>query len=395
MATRQIRWQLLDAALATGLTAIAVAEVTLSGYGPVTALFAAIVTVAINWRRTYPLTVLVVGASAWTVPVMLGLVPSEAALTPLVTLLIAIYSVARHAPTRLAVAGAAFALAASLASDLRIAHPGIGDFGFTAILISWPWFAGYALRSHALANSALAERAALLEADRDARAKTAVAAERARLARELHDIIAHCVSLMVVQASAAEQVFDTRPGRARETLRQIGDSGRGALVELRRLLTLLREGELPPALSPLPRIADLGVLVAQVSATGLQVELSIEGDQVELPPGLDLTVFRVVQEALTNTLKHAGRASEATVVVRYQPHALEVTVADLGGEGSDQATAAIGHGLIGMRERVSLYGGDLIAGAQPGGGYKLTAWLPVLAQQLAAGDVDSVGSTCP
>jgi signal transduction histidine kinase len=170
--------------------------------------------------------VLVVGACAWTVPILLGLVPSEAALTPLVALLVAVYSAGRHAPTRRAVIGAAVALAAALASDLRMPHPGVSDFGFTVILISWPCFAGFALRSHAQANAVLADRARLLEAERDAKAEAAVAAERASLARDLHDIIAHFVSLMVVQAGAAEQVLDRQPARAREALRAIGESGR-------------------------------------------------------------------------------------------------------------------------------------------------------------------------
>ena len=387
MAARQIRWQALDAALAALLTVGAVAEVTVAGYGPVPAVFAAMVTVALNWRRTYPLAVIVVGASAWTVPVLLGLVPSEAALTPLVALLIAVYSVARHAPTRRAVTGAVVALAASLAADLRMAHPGVSDFGFTAILISWPWFAGYALRSHALANSALADRAELLEAERDAKALAAVAAERGRLARELHDIIAHCVSVMVVQAGAAEEVIDRQPDRAREALRAVADSGRAALADLRTLLGLLRDSELPPALAPQPGISDLETLAAQVRAAGLPVHLRIEGEPCALPPGIDLAVFRIVQEGLTNTLKHAG-AAQVTVVVRYQPGSLHVSVTDDGqGTGGDCGQdGGAGHGLAGMRERVLLYGGELQAGQLPGRGYQIVARLPVEYEPENGGD---------
>ena len=381
MAARQIRWQAMDAALAALLTVAAVAEVTVAGYGPVTAVFAAVVTVALNWRRTYPLIVIAIGAGAWTVPILLGLVPSEAALTPLIALLIAVYSVARHAPARQAVIGAAVALAASLASDLRMAHPGVGDFGFTAILISWPWFAGYALRSHALANSALADRAELLEAERDAKALAAVAAERGRLARELHDIIAHCVSVMVVQAGAAEQVIDRQPDRAREALRAVGQSGRAALTDLRTLLGLLRDSELPPALAPQPGIGDLDTLAAQVRAAGLPVHLNVEGEPCTLPPGIDLAVFRIVQEGLTNTLKHAG-AAQVTVVVRYLPGSLQVSVTDdgtgPGDAGQDSAGQdGTGHGLPGMRERVLLNGGELQAGPLPGRGYQLLARLPI------------------
>ena len=388
MAARQIHWQALDAALAALLTVAAVAEVTVGGYGPVTAVFAAMVTIALNWRRTHPLIVIAIGAGAWTVPILLGLVPSEAALTPLVALLIAVYSVARHAPARQAVIGALVALAASLASDLRMAHPGVGDFGFTAILISWPWFAGYALRSHALANSALADRAELLEAERDAKALAAVAAERARLARELHDIIAHCVSVMVVQAGAAEEIIDRQPDRAREALRAVGTSGRAALADLRTLLGLLRDGELAPALAPQPGIGDLGTLAAQVRAAGLPVHLSVEGEPYDLPPGIGLAVFRIVQEGLTNTLKHAG-AAQATVVVRYLPGSLQVSVTDDGRGISDAGQEGTGHGVPGMRERVSLYGGELQAGPLPGSGYQLLARLPAERKQ---GNDDRAGS---
>ena len=376
MAARQIHWQALDAALAALLTVAAVAEVTVGGYGPVTAVFAAMVTIALNWRRTHPLIVIAIGAGAWTVPILLGLVPSEAALTPLVALLIAVYSVARHAPARQAVIGALVALAASLASDLRMAHPGVGDFGFTAILISWPWFAGYALRSHALANSALADRAELLEAERDAKALAAVAAERARLARELHDIIAHCVSVMVIQAGAAEEVIDREPARAREALRAVGDSGRAALADLRTLLGLLREGELAPALAPRPGTGDLEILAAQVRAAGLPVDLRVEGEPYALPPGIDLAAFRIVQEGLTNTLKHAA-AAQVTVVIRYLPGSLEVTVTDDGQGTSGAGQDGTGHGLVGMRERALLYGGELQSGPLPGSGYQLVARLPV------------------
>jgi signal transduction histidine kinase len=250
-------------------------------------------------------------------------------------------------------------------------------------LISWPWFAGFALRSHAQANAMLADRARLLEAERDAKAEAAVAAERASLARDLHDIIAHCVSLMVVQAGAAEQVLDRQPARAREALRAIGDSGRGALADLRRLLALLRQGELEPGLAPQPGTGDLDTLTAQVRAAGLPVQLNVEGGPQDLPPGVDLAVFRVVQEALTNTLKHAQTGAKASVMVRYQPDMVTVTVTDDGKPVSDASNDTTGQGLAGMRERLALYGGDLQAGPRPGRGYQLIAQLPLQGTHLA------------
>ena len=373
---RPVGQRALDAGLAGALTVAAVVEVTLGGYSPLTAVFAATVTVTLNWRRAYPLVVMAVTAGAWTVPIMLGLVPSEAALTPLIALLVAVYSVARHATTRIALAGGAVAVLAALASDLRMAHPTLGDFGFTAILISWPWFAGFALRGRELTNAALAQRALLLEAERDTRARMAVAEERGRIARELHDIIAHSVSVMVVQAGAAQEVLRQRPERAETALRAIGDTGRDALLDLRRLLGLLRDGELPAVLAPQPGIGDIDALAGQVRAAGLPVTVSVLGEATAVPAGVDLTAFRVVQEALTNSLRYAGPA-EAAVTVEYARDTLLVTVTDTGTGAAPRDGAGAGHGLAGMRERVTLYGGQLEAGPRARGGYRVAARMPL------------------
>jgi signal transduction histidine kinase len=226
-----------------------------------------------------------------------------------------------------------------------------------------------------LVNTALARRAELLEAERDTRARLAVTEERARIARELHDIIAHSVSVMVVQAGAAEQVVERDPGQAATALRAIGTTGRDALIDLRRLLGLLRRDEMPAALAPRPGLADLPALADQVRAAGLPVSVSVPSDAVTLPAGVDLTAFRVIQEALTNSLKHAGEAS-AAVTVRYAPEALEITVSDTGA-GVASVAGEPGHGLAGMRERVSLYGGQLDAGPAPSGGFRVSARLPL------------------
>lgn len=368
--------RLADAVLACALTLAAVIELTLGGYSAVTAVFAATVTMSLNWRRSYPLLVMAVATGAWTVPIMVGLVPSEAALTPLIALLVAVYSVARHSDTRTALIGASVAFAGSLASDLRLPHPGPADFGFTAILISWPWFAGFALRNRELTNAALAQRALLLEADRDARARLAVTEERGRIARELHDIIAHSVSVMVVQAGAAEHVVARMPDRAVSALRTISETGRDALVELRRLLGLLRQGELPAALGPRPGVHDLPTLSGQIGAAGVPVSVAVRGEPRDLPAGVDLAVFRVVQEALTNTLKHAGPAT-ADVTVDFDADGVLVTVTDTG-TGLGHSSGEPGHGLLGMRERLALYGGQLEAGPMTGGGYRVAARLPLL-----------------
>lgn len=207
------------------------------------------------------------------------------------------------------------------------------------------------------------------------RARLAVAEERARIARELHDILAHSVSVMVVQAEAAEEMLDRNlPERAREPLSKIQETGRGALADMRRMLGILRRHDAQPALVPQPGIANLELLLAKVRESGLPVELVVEGEPSTLPPGIDLSAFRIVQEALTNSLKYAGPA-RARVVVRYAPEALELEVSD---DGAGSANGAHGgHGLVGMRERVALFGGELHAGPAPDRGYVVRARLPL------------------
>jgi signal transduction histidine kinase len=206
--------------------------------------------------------------------------------------------------------------------------------------------------------------------EREERARAAVVAERARIARELHDVVTHNVSVMVVQAAAGNDVFDTHPDRARDALQAVEETGRRALGELRRLL----EVEAGDGTLPQPGLARVGELVDQVRRAGLPVELTVEGTPHELPEALDLSAYRIVQEALTNTLKHA-HATRASVRVRYAPLEVEVEVADdgVGASVSDGGR----RGLVGMRERVALFGGDLRAGSEPGGGFAVRARMPV------------------
>ncbi len=219
-------------------------------------------------------------------------------------------------------------------------------------------------------------RAQLAARERDLAAREAVVVERARIARELHDVVAHSVSVMVVQAQAGSRLLD-RPDEARGVFRSIETTGREALVELRRLLGVLRTRDEQPVTTPQPGIDSLASLVEQVRAAGLRVDLRLEGEPSDLPPGVDLSAYRIVQEALTNTLKHAGRA-EAEVIVRYQPAALEVEILD-NGVGVPACVNGSGHGLVGMRERVALYGGTLEAGARNGHGFAIRARLPLRA----------------
>jgi signal transduction histidine kinase len=209
-------------------------------------------------------------------------------------------------------------------------------------------------------------------------ARRAIADERARIARELHDVVAHNVSLIVVQAVAAEDVFDARPDVARDALRKIEVSGRAALAELRRLLETVRPDTAEDGNEPQPGLDRLDALAESVQAAGLEVVVRREGAAVALPAGVDLSAYRIVQEALTNTLRHAG-ASRAEVTVRYGPREIGVEVVD---DGAGAAAGAVdgesaGHGIVGMRERAALVGGTVEVGAAPGGGFRVRADLPL------------------
>jgi signal transduction histidine kinase len=217
-------------------------------------------------------------------------------------------------------------------------------------------------------------RASMAERERDIAAREAVVEERARIARELHDAIAHNVSMMVVQAGAERRVLADEQSSTREVLETVEQIGRGALTEMRRLVGMLRSDEDDP-LAPQPGLGDLAMLVTQVREAGLPVELEVEGEPRELPVGLELSAYRIVQEALTNALKHAGEA-RATVRVRYGAESLELEIVD-DGAGAAARAAGGGHGLVGMRERVALYGGRFEAARRPSGGFTVRALLPI------------------
>jgi signal transduction histidine kinase len=217
-------------------------------------------------------------------------------------------------------------------------------------------------------------RAELAERERDLVAREAVVEERARIARELHDAIAHNVSMMVVQAGAERRVIEETNGSTREVLETIEHIGRGALTEMRRLVGMLRSDS-PDPLEPQPGLGDLPTLVARVGDSGLPVELHVEGERRELPVGIELSAYRIVQEALTNALKHAGDAT-ASVHVRYGRDSLELEITDGGGKARESVVSG-GHGLAGMRERVALYGGVLQAEPRPSGGFTVRVLLPI------------------
>lgn len=283
-------------------------------------------------------------------------------------LLLAIYSSAAHARGRSMVAALGM-VAGIYITDLFGDPQGItGDtVVFYAMLVGLPWAVGRAVRQRRA-------KEAQLETER-AQSAAAIVEERARIARELHDVVAHAISVMVIQARGGRRVLESAPAESAQAFTAIEQTGHEALDEMRRLLGMLRRGGEELALSPQPRLQELDRLADQVRAAGLPVELTVEGEPRDLPPGVELSAFRIVQEALTNSLKHAGPA-RARVVVRYRDDSLELVVADDGAGSATPATSA-GLGLIGMRERVSVYGGELQAGRQSDGGYALRVRLPL------------------
>jgi len=249
----------------------------------------------------------------------------------------------------------------------------LGGILFFGLLIGSPFVVGRAIRYRRLREAALEETNVALARERDERARAAVAEERTRIARELHDVVAHAVSVMVLQARGGRALLDTEPSESREAFDTIERTGRQALDEMRRLLGQLRADDEELAFAPQPSLSRLSSLAEEVTRAGLPVELRIDGEPIELPAGVDVSAFRICQEALTNALKHAGPA-RAIVAVRYGDGEVDIEVADdgLGGANGDGS----GHGLTGIRERVALYGGDFAAGAQRQGGYAVRARLP-------------------
>jgi signal transduction histidine kinase len=250
----------------------------------------------------------------------------------------------------------------------------VGDFIFVAVVFTTAWIVGFALGHQFRETDEAKERAARAEREREERSRLAVAEERTRIARELHDIVGHSVSVMTVQASAVRRLLLPEQEREREALEIVEQTGREALAEMRRLVGVLRRPEEAPALAPQPSLEHLDKLVEQVREAGLPVSLHIEGNATPLPPGVDLTGYRLVQEGLTNAVKHAG-AHGAEVLVRYSDEEVEIVVTD-DGDGSGDGEKG-GHGLVGMRERVAVYGGELEAGPRPEGGFALRARLPL------------------
>jgi signal transduction histidine kinase len=249
-----------------------------------------------------------------------------------------------------------------------------GELVFIPVLFAIGWLAGFALRERSVQAEDAEERALRAEREREAAARLAVAEERARIARELHDIVAHSVSVIVLQVGAVRHKLPPSLEEDKEALEGVERTGRAALTEMRRLLGAMRRDGQDPELAPQPGLDSLESLLEEVGRAGLPVRLHVDGDRVPLPRAIDLSAYRIIQEGLTNALKHA-RATQADVTVRYGSDELELEVRD-DGRGLT-STDGLGHGLVGVRERVKIYGGEMSTGTANGGGFVLSTRLPL------------------
>jgi signal transduction histidine kinase len=368
-----------DRLLAIGLVIVVLVEVAFLGTarsdepvpavtgGALVALLAGLALAAsVAWRQHAPLVVLGVAIAA---ALLAAGAPLDAPVGVVVAIVVATYSVGAQTTGRDAWVGAVGVAALVAIAVLRDigADQDLADLALPTLVVGGPWLAGWSIRSRR-------EREAALELARVEEAVVAVSAERARIARELHDAVAHAIGVIVLQARGARRTLPTDPGAAGDAIDVIEATGTQALAEMRRLVGVLRDHDDRATLAPPPSLRHLDGLLERVRLAGLPVTLEVEGTPVDLPPGIDLSAYRIVQEALTNTLAHAGPAT-ASVRVRYGADRLDLEVADTG--VGPARRIADGNGLVGMRERVSLYDGSLETGARPGGGFMITARLPL------------------
>jgi signal transduction histidine kinase len=373
---RRARPGLVDVSGAVLLLAGALLELLLSDESPpagASVVAVTTTTIPLVWRSAYPVTTVAVTSSGLLVAVLLGF-PAGDFMIPYLAPLVALYSVGLRSSRRGIIVAAAVALAAFTLGVVESPTEGGAEFSYVVVGIVAALAVGLAVRQLGFETDTLAARAAEAERTRDESARAAVAAERARIARELHDVIGHSISVMGVQAGAVRRVLPPELEREREALLGVERVGRDAVTEMRRLLGLLRPAEGLDGTAPTPTLERLDDLVAEMRRAGLDVDLSVDGELADLTAGRALTAFRVLQEALTNALRHAPDA-HVEVVLRRSREELVIEVRDDGANGA-AASSGGGYGLVGMRERLALYGGTLEAGPRPERGYAIVARLP-------------------
>jgi signal transduction histidine kinase len=372
----------IDAAVAVVACVVAELELALSsaiqGSPWVNAIAAAGATLPIALRRRWPLAAAVMVAAVVAGQEALGGDLTENSITPLLSLAMVVYGVSAYCDRRRAFVGLA-AVLLLLWLEVVLSDNTVGsDFLFTALLVFGPWLVGRIVATRVELAAELSDKADRLEREQDKQAELAVAQERSRIARELHDVVAHNVSVMVVQAAAARRMIDNDTNKAKEALGSVEQTGRAALKEMRRMVGMLGQGEDELLLTPQPSMDELDSLIERAREAGLEVDLEVEGERKRLESGVDLSAFRIVQEALRNTLKHAGPA-RAQIKLRYGDNDVEVDVSDNGrGVRAETENGAVtGQGLVGMRERVAMLGGEIEAGYRQDGGFGVHARLPL------------------
>jgi signal transduction histidine kinase len=366
-----------DAVLAAGISALTVVELATNDWltGPRLAItaFSLVSTIAIAWRRRAPLTVALVVAGTLALQVTVVPTPHPPS-APFVAWVIAVFSVSAYEPWWRALLGGTAIIVAIDVWNATTPQDGSNSGVFLTLIVLGFWIAGRVLRSRNLLALALEERTKELEVEREERARLAVAEERSRIARELHDVIAHTLSVIVVQAGAERLVQP--PGSGRDTLESIERTSRESLAEMGRLLGMLRTDGSPADLAPQPSLDRLDDLLTGIRAAGVEANVEVIGTPRSIHASLDVSAFRIVQEAITNSIKH-GRATQIDVRIRWTANLLSIEVAD-DGRGTESATRP-GYGLIGLRERVALFHGALVTGPSDLGGFLLTATLPTSA----------------
>jgi signal transduction histidine kinase len=371
-------WQkAIDISLALVLAVGSLAAAAVSRQPGVCVPLVVMATISLVWRRRWPVAVWAVSGACTLAAVGV----SESATVVVLSPLVALYTVALTSPRAVSRRTAVVTTSASLVA-VYLAHPAgsLWPTYVAAVVVTLAfWLVGDNLRVRRAYVAELEAKAARAEADRAAELAQAAAQERERIARELHDVVAHHVSVIAVQAGAARLLAEGGAGAttSRDDWAAIEDTARQALTELRQLLGVLRHGGEAPSLAPQPGLGQLERLLDEVRSAGLPVRSELEGTPVALPSALDLSAYRIVQEALTNVMKHEGRVP-TLVVVRYGPAEVEVTVEnDGGGPRPVAAVSGAGHGLVGMRERVGVLGGELDAGPRTDGGFAVRARLPL------------------
>jgi signal transduction histidine kinase len=379
---RRLRWPpRLDLLIAAGLIVLSLCEVWLNRLlvpKPAATVCELVTAAAVAWRRVMPLTAISVAGVACVAEAAVG-VPMQQPAVPLVCAVILTYSLVSYAPLRRALAGTGL-LVVWITAQIIAAHQTAGTFQFAALFIGGAWAMGRLVRIRAAQAAAAQHQADRLATEKDAETRRAAAEERSRIARELHDIVAHSVSVMVVQAGAAEQVMPGDQDGAASAMRAVQQAGREAIAELGRLLGVLRDGGEDVGLAPLPTLTELPELIDQSRNAGLPVDMKVRGEPCPLPAGVELAIYRIIQEALTNTRKHAGAGSAASVELTYDHAAVTAEIRDNGsGPGGRHASGAgTGNGLAGLQARAVAYGGSFEA-APTAGGFRVIARIPAQA----------------